>query len=469
MGWERKDAIGLDMRQKRYRYIRPAIATRLIKPSDERADEEGRAGNLERIFSFQVHQGYRPVTYRVTSGRIPVQTGDIQSGQPVGLNSSKRLRAMKIAARAGKADVRTLIRYGTSAANSYTGGSREGIIRINFYNRGNSRVSPPSVMNLIGYIAREEAALMHAPDSVSAEYPVFGADGLYTPQEAIAEMGSDEFFTMIISPADKNVDLEALTVNFLEQSVFPACSSRPRKYFACCHYNTAHPHVHVIISRVPEDVMADGLITLNGTYIRRHMRKDLAGLLTAYMGPRTAEEKGEINALRTKSAEIGKEDYQMLLKATQTEEGPVFRLSDARDADTPRMRSKLKALTRAGLCRNIVTHDEKNGTRDFAYLISREHACRIVRKLTSGLFRSEDITEDLIVDNHESVDDYEGMIVGMKASRGRSFFLIRDNDGHMHVWYGREDGSAEESAPAGNEIIRTPQGMRFIRKGRTRV
>lgn len=451
---------GIDLRQRRYRYIRPAItASTVLSARDDSAKK--RAANVQSIvFYHPPLSGQERIPYAVRQGElVPSENGIWKP--VVGASSQRAVRQLAAAEVKVPGSPLNLIRFGEGSLNSYTGGNRDCVIKLNFHGQSGRSRPAPDAGTLLSYIAREEAACLTSPDCVNRDFPIFGPNGLYSTEEAIQALGNDQFFTMIISPADRYSDLEEITRRFLEESVFPACSARPRTFFACRHYNTAHPHVHVVISREPADPSVHGLIHLNGSYIRGRMRRELSSILTDATGKDTVISRAGREAERNRLESIGEEDEIIVMRSNAGPDGsPVFRYSSVPERMLPQVRAKINALKRRKLVKDEISTDAK-GIRDYAFRIDPVHARRTVRALAARLFSMDDLTENLTADNFTAGEDYSGTITATAVAMDRRFFLIRDDAGQMHVWFEKEGRSPAAVTEGRTRVDRISDRLSF--------
>ncbi len=130
------------------------------------------------------------------------------------------------------------------------------------------------------YLQREgvtrdgEKAVLFGPDRE-------GADG-----REFAERCADDrhHFRFIVSPedADQMEDLNRFTRDLMKQA--EADLGTPLDWVAVIHWNTEHPHVHVIVRGVTD--LGDDLV-ISRDYIKAGLRARAQGLVTDELGPRT--------------------------------------------------------------------------------------------------------------------------------------------------------------------------------------
>jgi len=129
-------------------------------------------------------------------------------------------------------------------------------------------------------------------------------------------------FRFIISPED-GADLTDLTAHTRDLTrQVEADLGTKLDWVAVNHYNTGHPHVHVIVRGT--DDLGENLV-INGDYLANGIRERASELATLELGPMT-----EIEQTRKLSAEIGQDRFTRIDRA-MTEEANA-RLLDLRHA-----------------------------------------------------------------------------------------------------------------------------------------
>ncbi|MCX6593148.1 MAG: DUF3363 domain-containing protein [Acidobacteria bacterium] len=100
--------------------------------------------------------------------------------------------------------------------------------------------------------------------------------------------GDPRMFKLIISPEfGERVDLKQLTRQLMAR--MESDLGHPLEWAAVAHFNTEHPHVHVLL----RGVAAGHELRLNPDYIRSGIRKQAEELCTNQLGYRTAADRAE--------------------------------------------------------------------------------------------------------------------------------------------------------------------------------
>lgn len=136
--------------------------------------------------------------------------------------------------------------------------------------------------------------------------------------DAFVERGKEDRhqFRFIISPED-GVDLTDLTAHTRDlMSQIEADLGTKLDWVAVNHYNTGHPHVHVIVRG--KDDLGENLV-INGDYLANGIRERASELTTLELGPVT-----EIEQSRKLSAEIDQDRFNRIDRAMTEEADERF-------------------------------------------------------------------------------------------------------------------------------------------------
>jgi len=147
--------------------------------------------------------------------------------------------------------------------------------------------------------------------------------------DAFLERGKEDRhqFRFIVSPED-GADLTNLTAHTrdLMRQIETDLGTK-LDWVAVNHYNTGHPHVHVIVRG--KDDLGENLV-INGDYLANGIRERASGLATLELGPVT-----EIEQARKLSAEIDQDRFTRIDRA-MTEEADGRFLDLRQEPDDPR-------------------------------------------------------------------------------------------------------------------------------------
>ena len=187
------------------------------------------------------------------------------------------------------------------------GGSRRCSVSLSYSGRSSSGLNAVKNAKKIGYISREDATkadLRPFWEEATDETRIYtGSEPNHpeylTNEEAVNLIGDTPVFRVVLSPEEKGVDLSGLAVRFMEESFMPALGTYDVNWVAANHYNTEHPHVHILVSRIgnteerpllkfPHSYLADG-----------KMMKDARDIVTSMMGARTSDEERKLSMART--------------------------------------------------------------------------------------------------------------------------------------------------------------------------
>lgn len=167
----------------------------------------------------------------------------------------------------------------------------------------------------IAYISREQAAVDYAPDEIDTKYPIYSENGPLTREEAIQAMGNDRAISIIISPEDDVYDLSLLGVRFMKESLLPALSDKPRFYCFSCHYNTEHPHIHILMSVEKGKGSKDmkGTVSVPERYYKGAKAKsDLSKIMVNMAGNRNKVEEMKSIGKKIQAKRIGILDSEII-------------------------------------------------------------------------------------------------------------------------------------------------------------
>ncbi|ADG11007.1 DUF3363 domain-containing protein [Caulobacter segnis] len=285
---------------------------------------------------------------------------------------------------------------------------------------------------------------------------MFDRDGESDP-EAFAERceGDRHHFRFIVSPEDA-ADLEDLRASTRDLMAQAEKDLRTRlDWIAVDHWNTEHPHVHVLVRGVDE--RGDDLV-IDRDYISRGLRQRAEAIVGLELGPRTA---AEIAASLDREVEAERwTSLDRQLRDRTSEEGLVDLRPDlANSASAPsRLIGRARALQKLGLASEhggLWRLDEDLEARLRA-LGERGDIIKTLHKACQG----ERDLADLRI--HEP--DLDGSLVGRLVDRGlhdeltgQAYVVVDGVDGRLHHVRLRDLGAAGDTPVGGLVEIRPRQ------------
>ncbi|GBQ28250.1 hypothetical protein AA12717_2905 [Gluconacetobacter sacchari DSM 12717] len=173
---------------------------------------------------------------------------------------------------------------------------------------------------------------------------------LYGPEtdradgDAFLERGHDDRhqFRFIVSPedAEQMQDLTAFTRDLMTR--MESDLGTKLDWLAVNHFNTGHPHVHIVING--RDDRGDDLV-INGDYITQGVRERATELVTLELGPETVLEQRRKLEIMVEQDRFPRIDRQLLALA---EDGPIDMRGEQGGDHALRLR-RLAKLERMGL------------------------------------------------------------------------------------------------------------------------
>ncbi len=146
---------------------------------------------------------------------------------------------------------------------------------------------------------------------------LFGPDREGVDGGEFAERCADDrhHFRFIVSPEDavELTDLTQFTRDLMKQAV--ADLGTPLDWVAVTHWNTEHPHVHILIRGVT-DIGED--LVINRDYIKEGFRARAQGLVTDELGPRTDADIHRALHRQVDAERFTQLDRQLLADARRT-------------------------------------------------------------------------------------------------------------------------------------------------------
>ena len=167
------------------------------------------------------------------------------------------------------------------------------------------------------YIARESAT--QDPSHAGFGHAGRDVDVAETLREW-QESGDERLWKIIISPEfGERLDLERLTRDIVKQAERDL--GTPLEWVAVTHFNTEHPHVHLVVRGRRNDGAA---LTLPRLYVQHGLRQAAGKACTLQLGPRT-----ELDAIAAEEREVNERRYTSLDRISSGY------ASDDGDSETP--------------------------------------------------------------------------------------------------------------------------------------
>lgn len=276
-------------------------------------------------------------------------------------------------------------------------------------------------------------------------------------------------FKVIISPEDGDrMDLKSFTREYIAR-LAPHLRETGIEWMGVAHYNTAHPHAHVLLR-------GNGNLQIPRELLQRGMRNLASEVATEHLGYRSP---AEIEKTRRREMEAHR-----LTPLDRDIEAVARPLPDGRSAvvETPllpesrgyarqrRRMGRLEALERMGLAEKVshsawvLDHGWTKGLRDLQGLRTRTEMVAKSRAL---------MTEPRCVPQVTKIRPEERLVgrvlgTGLDEQYDRSFVLIEGTDYRAHIVY--QDNRIEKARAAGALPLRhlvAIEGKAFEKDGRT--
>ena len=282
---------------------------------------------------------------------------------------------------------------------------------------------------------------------------MFDADREEADHRAFAERceGDRHHFRFIVSPEDATElqDLKAFTRDLMGQAERDLGTRLD--WVAVDHWNTEHPHIHVIVRGKAEDGQD---LVISRDYISRGMRSRAQEILTQELGPRT-----DLDIRQSLEREVEAERWTGLDRALAREAGRssgIIDLRPRRGAEQDELRllklTRIRKLEELGAAQEIAPGEWT--LADDAEKTLRELGERndIVKRLARGLEASgiERETGGFVLAG-ESLDQ---TIIGRLVARGlddelkgTAYAVVDGIDGHVHHIRLRDLDAAGDGMP----------------------
>lgn len=283
------------------------------------------------------------------------------------------------------------------------------------------------------YIARESAT----QDASHAGFGHGGSD--VNVAEALREWqesGDERLWKIIISPEfGERLDLERLTSDVMKQAERDL--GTPLEWVAVMHFNTEHPHVHLVVRGRRNDRAA---LTLPRSYVQHGLRHAAGKACTLQLGPRT-----ELDAIAAEEREVSERRYTSLDRAIErlALDGGDSRFLDIQaapssaDVRQQHVSSRLAALQTMGLAEPIAPN-EWRVRRDFQTVLRAMQRANDRQKMLAGkgsLLSDERL--QIVVTNARQIRELQGRVLihGEEEQGSRHYMLLEGTDARVHLLY----------------------------------
>jgi type IV secretory pathway VirD2 relaxase len=283
------------------------------------------------------------------------------------------------------------------------------------------------------YIARESAT----QDPSHAGFGHAGRDvDVGETLRGWQESGDERLWKIIISPEfGERLDLERLTRDIVKQAERDL--GTPLEWVAVTHFNTEHPHVHLVARGRRNDGAA---LTVPRAYVQHGLRQAAAKACTLQLGPRT-----ELDAITAEEREVSERRYTSLDRAIERlaldggdsrflhiQTAPV-----SADIRQQHVSSRLAALQTMGLAEPAGANAWRV-RRDFQTVLRAMQRANDRQKMLAGkgsLLSDERL--QIVVTNARQLRELQGRVVihGEEEQGCRHYMLLEGTDARVHLLY----------------------------------
>lgn len=379
------------------------------------------------------------------SSAIPRQRGFVQ--EVLGAARKSGQGALDFGGRGG----RRRSGRGRDAAARRLGGSRRVVVKARIVRHQGKRYTAAPLTLHMRYLRREGVTRDGAPAEM------FDRDGA-ADHAAFAERCHDDrhHFRFIVSPEDAGAldDLRATTRDLMAQAEKDLGTRLD--WVAVDHWNTDHPHVHVLIRGVAEDGRD---LVIDADYMTKGLRERAQALVSLELGPRTPEE-----IAASLDREVEAERWTSLDRTLRDRIGPEGLIDLRPSADggervPPRLIGRVQFLQRLDLA------DEQAGRWRLAEDI--EPSLRALGErddIIKTLHRSIRAAERDLADLRIQAETLDAAIVGRLVDRGlhdehsgRAYAVIDGVDGRLHHFRFGDLGATGDTPIGGIVEVRAQQ------------
>lgn len=451
---EKKEEIGLDMTPGRMKKGHFTPRSKGLEEFFEPGRSGGRRSSAERpeAGSGEEASPAEPVIKPRPKGQTaPVNragTPSLENTAKDGKNREKQ-KSGKAKKFVYSADRKCIVKIDYRGTHAGSRGCREGGV----YSSASARLAPYLRENggnvtgaRVGYIVRETAL----------EGELFTSDGntlrIYDGSEANRMFGTDPTLTIILSPEDPGADLVELAKRFMKDVYSSHAPAEPCFWCAAVHGNTAHKHVHILVSAVGRDRHSDAVIDPGYVHSGR-LQKDTADILTEIQGRRSWSEVMKAERAKKNVLRMTAIDYDMIrMSQRQTDGSSIFILGDLGEkVKKDKASRRLQVLKKAGLV-------ESAGNSDGTWIYKPGAVMKLTRSEFSDYFGLDEEEMKNSVMDYKETPDYDGVILeSVRTDHNTMLFMIRDAGGKLHLRRERlqTEGDIERLAGYGNVSIRT--------------
>ena len=249
--------------------------------------------------------------------------------------------------------------------------------------------------------------------------------------------------------------MNLLAAKFMAESFFSrkGIGEETTRWVADNHYNTDHPHVHILVSR--ENPKTGQLLHFPKSYARKHARIEAGRILTDIMGPRSERDVRQLvgsDVTRDGFSPLDQEIWEKSRREGRYKTVPENRLAGGELSVSGMMKRRLSYLSDQKKYEGLV---EKT---DEGFRISMEYKTRLQEDFLRRLFDRP----DAVVDPPGS-PSFEGTVIDVKEDNEREgilYLAVEDRNGKVHLL---EDKINEDMM---DELMKTRVTVKDIGNGR---
>jgi type IV secretory pathway VirD2 relaxase len=317
-----------------------------------------------------------------------------------------------------------------AAARSLGDRSRGAMVKARVVRQGIKRAPLSSHLE---YLRREGVTKDGTPGRM------FNAEGDNTDHRAFAERctGDRHHFRFIVSPDDGQQlsDLKGFTRDLMTQAERDLGTTLD--WVAVDHWNTEHPHIHVIVRGVADDGRD---LVISRDYISEGLRARAGHLVTLELGPRN-----DLEVRRRLGAEIDADRWTGLDRALAAEAARHDRILDLRpeadhtlDGDIrSALVGRMRKLERLGLAEPLASARWYLSERAEPTLRVLGERSDIIKRIHRGLagLRIERGLGDYVLEEADAAGPIIGRLIARGLDdelRGSAYAVIDGTDGRTH-------------------------------------